>query len=105
MSKFTEFRLLHDGSDDAIREVVRYYKPSYPIDNMLENTPVEWKWFKHDEDMLGISEICHDVLFTLYGRGFGIKSNILWCKYYKNGQMYKQKVEVVFEDFDVDKLR
>ena len=61
------------------------------------------KWCNHDEDMIEISKLYPDVLFTLDGNGEDVGD--IWRTYYKNGKMQETKANIVFDKFDETKLK
>lgn len=62
----------------------------------------ECKWYRHEEDMITLSERYPDVLFELIGEGE--ESPDFWKKYFRNGQMKICKGTVVYESFDPKSL-
>lgn len=63
----------------------------------------EIKWYNHDEDMIEISKLYPDVLFTLDGNGEDVGD--IWRTYYKNGKMQETKAKFMFDEFDENKLK
>lgn len=62
----------------------------------------ESKWYEHDDDMKKLSSKFPDKLFILSGHGE--EDGDIWRKYYKNGKVQRVDAEIVFEEFDEDKL-
>ena len=60
-------------------------------------------WHEHDCDMRRLSTVFPSVLFTLWGRGE--ESDDLWKKYYLHGKCQVALGEIVYDEFDEEKLK
>lgn len=76
-----------------------YEVSSYPFDYQ---GCTEGKWYRHNEDMLTVSEMHTTLLFMLKGKGEGKED--MWVKYYKNGKVQECKAKIVYDDYDEHKL-
>ena len=63
----------------------------------------ETKWYNHDEDMLSLSKKHPKVLFLL--DSVGEEDGDMWRKYYMDGKTTKIEAQIVFEEFDLTKLK
>jgi hypothetical protein len=88
-----------DVVERAIREEKVLYDGQEPIGDSL-NTEV--KWYEHEKDMKEFSKRFPKVLFTL--RGEGEESGDVWVKYFQNGKMQVEKVDIKLGEFDPKKL-
>lgn len=61
------------------------------------------KWYDHDKDMVAVSRDFPDTLFELSGEGE--ESGDIWKKYFLNGKVQVAKAKIIFEEFDVKKLK
>lgn len=62
----------------------------------------ECKWYNHEKDMISASEQFPDYVLELSGEGE--ESGDIWKKYFKNGKMQICQAEIVFDEFDENKL-
>jgi len=60
------------------------------------------KWYDWNEDMIKISKLYPDTLFTLHGDGE--ESEDIWTHYFKNGKSQNAKAKITIESFDESKL-
>jgi hypothetical protein len=60
------------------------------------------KWYEHDRDMRELSKKYPDILFTVYGRGE--ESDDMWYAYYQNGKSQHCPAEIVFPEYDPEKM-
>lgn len=106
MGYSTYFVLSVDKNEDAIDSHIanddgsdpHYYLVYY--DGYWEG---EGKWYHHQDDMKVLSALFPDVLFTL--KGEGEEGGDLWIEYYKAGKMQRVDAQIVYEEFDEQKLR
>lgn len=59
-------------------------------------------WLNSKDNMLALSEIYPDVLFTL--DGYGDEYGDIWKEYYKDGKYYHSHARIVYDDYDETKL-
>jgi len=100
----------NNKSDKSIEEIkkltVEILRELNLIDYVLEedlSCSDSAKWYEHEEDMRKISEQIKDVLFLLEGEGE--ESGDVWKEYYLNGKMQRCQAELVFPEFNEDKLK
>lgn len=60
------------------------------------------KWYDHVKDMVKLSTLYQDILFTLEGEGE--ESGDLWRAYFKNGKHVRNTAKIVFPDFNEEEL-
>lgn len=60
-------------------------------------------WYEHEENMREISKSYPETLFLLSGEGADFLRD--WRKYFWNGKMQFCEAIVIFEEFDVLKLK
>lgn len=63
----------------------------------------ESKWYNHEKDLRDFSKKHPDTLFKLIGEGE--ESGDIWHEYYLDGKMQRCKAELVFDDYDENKLK
>lgn len=61
------------------------------------------KWYDHVQDMVKLSTLYQDTLFTLEGEGE--ESGDLWRAYFKNGKHVRNTAKIVFPDFNEEDLK
>lgn len=61
------------------------------------------KWYDNEVDMKAVSAKYPDVLFTL--TGYGDEQDDIWRKYFMGGKVQLAKSHIVFDEFDVKKLK
>lgn len=61
------------------------------------------KWYSHEIEMIKLSSVFPEVLFTL--KGEGEDAGDIWIKYFKGGKLQISKAIISFEDFDETKLK
>jgi antitoxin component YwqK of YwqJK toxin-antitoxin module len=67
------------------------------------NTESELKWYDFHEEMIAFSKEYPNWLFTLSGEGE--ESGDIWKAYYVNGKYQQEKAKIVFDPFDMQKLK
>ena len=98
MGYYTDYKLKAEPNIMGEEFAVLFHRTTqYWLDYLKEI-----KWYNHDEDMMEISNLYPDVLFTLDGNGEGFGD--IWRTFYKNGKMQKTKANMVFDKFDETKL-
>ena len=60
------------------------------------------KWYEHTKDMIKLSKLFPDILFTLHGEGE--EAGDMWYKYYLNGKVQIAEAKTTFDEFDPEKL-
>lgn len=89
--------------EDIVQEFVDtepfLYSNTQPIADSLEDS---CKWYDHEEDMRRLSLKFPDVVFTLNGEGE--EAGDVWVKYFRNGKMQVDKIEIKLAAFDPKKL-
>lgn len=99
MGYYTDFQLRVDKGEipEEIRKIWEneyYYDPQYIAFNA--------KWYDYDEEMLKISLENPDVLYTLEGKGEEFDD--LWINYYKSGKSQHTRAQIIYEEFDENKM-
>jgi hypothetical protein len=61
------------------------------------------KWYEHEDDVRKFSKMFPTLVFKLQGEGE--QSNDLWVKYFKDGKMQSCPAKIVYDDYDVKKLK
>lgn len=61
------------------------------------------KWYDHNDDMIEISKKYPEYLFTLDGEGE--ENDDIWRSFYRNGQSYDWRLEVIWPEFEESKLQ
>lgn len=62
-----------------------------------------YKWYDHEQHMREYSKQHPNTLFKLIGDGE--ENGDMWHEYYFNGKMQRVDVEIIFADFNEDKLK
>lgn len=114
MSYYTDYTLtIQEGDEVALAHYVSVINGDYPFLDVyaqggFDGVPLEpvaggnGQWSTYDQDMKELSDNAPGELFTLYGCGEGDLD--LWVAYYKDGKGWKTFADVVYEEFDEDKL-
>lgn len=74
----------------------------YALDNDGECSGNEARWHDHEADLIAFSKEHPGYLFRL--NGDGEDSGDVWVKYFVNGQVQREKVELRLAEFDPSKL-
>lgn len=74
----------------------------YGIEPDGSTTGESVKWYDYDKDMAKLSRLFPDYLFML--EGDGEESGDVWKAYFLNGKMQHVKAQLLFADFDPEKL-
>ena len=73
------------------------------LDDVWRGKGSQLTWYDHRKDMVKLSAIFPDVLFTLWGCGQGADDN--WKEYYLRGKCQVAIGQVVYPDFDEKELK
>lgn len=98
MGYYTDFEL--EASVEDIQVINDLLSDDYAFDR--DFLMHDCKWYSHMEDMTKVSKRFPDILFTLTGRGEN--HGDLWIAYFRNGKGYKTFAQIVFPEFDKNKL-
>lgn len=60
------------------------------------------KWYEWEEDMLRVSALLPDLLFTLHGEGE--ETGDIWNAYFLGGKIHWAPAQIIFPPFDPSKL-
>jgi len=105
MGYYTCYRLeIIEGNPEGVIEALRDH--SEEANRALTDegdTEQEAKWYESDEDMKWLSTTYPEHLFMLEGEGE--ESGDLWRQYWRNGKCQHVSAEIVYEDFDPNKLK
>lgn len=80
--------------NEDFKEDIEAYHTEFIGDLFME----ELKWYEHREDMIKVSRMFPDAIFTLYGEGEDYSD--IWKEYYKNGKMQYAPARIVYPDYD-----
>jgi hypothetical protein len=61
------------------------------------------KWYYHEDDMKNFSKIYCKVVFLL--EGHGEEYDDIWRKFFKNGRMQRENAQIIFGEFNEEKLQ
>lgn len=109
MGYYSSFEIIPDSRVDEIREWFKN-NAQWQWSRLVEwDTPGifsssdTWKWYDHYEDMIYLSTIFSDVLFTSTVRGEDNQENYNYRAFFRNGKSYK--IRAKYDDFDESLLR
>jgi hypothetical protein len=60
-------------------------------------------WYFHEDDMKALSTNHPRVVFLLEGEGE--ESGDIWRKFFKNGRMQRENAQIIFGEFNEEKLQ
>ena len=102
MGYYTDFSLSHDSdiNDEEIADNLTKIS-GYKLNHDLEL--YQSKWYSWNNDMLSLSKMFPDVLFTL--NGVGEEHGDIWRAFIKNGKMQVSKAVLMYEPFDESKMK
>lgn len=104
MGYYTDFKLTTkpaaEISLDLLETITNYSWESYGGGEYTPGDSI--KWYEWTENMKELSLVFPDTLFILEGEGE--ESGDLWKAYFKNGKSQEIRAEVVFEEFDPEKM-
>ena len=104
MGDYTRFELtVVEGDDELIKEFRKECDDAASSIDEDGYTEDSSKWYDHEDDIRNFSKKHPDSLFLLHGEVEG--STDLWDLYVKNGKAQKCVGEIVYPDFDEDKLK
>lgn len=72
-----------------------------PLEDL--NEADRMKWYEYDKEMRAFSAKHPKVLFTLSGEGE--EAGDLWVSYYVAGKCQRCEAQIIYDDFDPEKLR
>lgn len=103
MGYYTKYDLEYEGgniSEHDIIDALATINPGYfeKGDDFCWVFEEEMKWYDCEHDMLELSKLFPDVMFTLYGAGEDREDN--WIDYFKAGQMQSCHGTIVYEPFN-----
>lgn len=61
------------------------------------------KWYSWVEDMKELSKIFPETVFKLHGEGE--ENDDLWDAYFKNGKEQECRADIIYPDYDEEKLK
>lgn len=70
--------------------------------NIKDSYYTNAKWYDHEDDMKLLSAKFPDMVFWLSGQGENQED--LWQKFFVNGRMQECYAQIVYDDFDSNKL-
>lgn len=94
-----------DAIDKVLAEINGDMEPAdpYPTDTDFHWNGPGLSWYDHEEDMVKLSQQFPDILFILSGNGENAGN--LWKAYFLGGLIQRAPAQIVYDDFDKDKLR
>ena len=105
MGYYTDFYLKADNvSEKEADSIGQMLADFFTLESWgVEN---EWsgkdKWYDYESDMRAISEEFPDALFTIDGHGEDYED--IWRAWFKNGKMQFCEAQIVYADFDEQKM-
>lgn len=107
MGYYTGYSLDITGPDALVEKATEYIVANEEMNYALGedlNGGDNCKWYDHEEDMIKLSNLYPELLFTLEGNGE--ESDDQWKKYFIGGKMQAEYVKVLPpEPFDPNKLK
>ena len=85
----TADKVLPDDFEYQFTEITDYY---------FYDGKLEGKWYDCEDDMINISKLYPNILFTVEGEGE--ESGDIWRQYFKNGKNHRIEPEIVWPEFD-----
>ncbi len=101
---YTKYSLEYSGEEDRDLIWMRIREMDLigsVFDNELDSYK-EQKWYDHIEVMTDLSLKFPKTLFTL--KGVGERVGDIWVRYFYGGSNYKVMAEIIYEEFDKNKL-
>lgn len=85
-------------------ELLNYeFEDGFTIGELLENNLEDMRWYEHEKDMVKLSSLFPEYLFTLDGEGE--ESADIWRKFFKNNKTYSWYLDYELPEFDENKLQ
>lgn len=96
---------MFDAIDKVLAEINGDMEPAdpYPTDADFHWNGPGLSWYDHEGDMVKLSQQFPDILFILSGNGEN--AGDLWKAYFLGGLFQRAPAQIVYDDFDKDKLR
>ena len=107
MGYYTDFDLGFNCSPEKEQEIKKWCdeneKDGYNIYGFYLGSQDSCKWYSHQEHMKILSENFPLILFRL--EGVGEEKGDWWVEYYLGGKIQECQAKIVFDEFDVNKLK
>lgn len=112
MGYHTDYNL--SAVNEDIKKILSDLREKYDSDSLEFDTEIfyvldvdgtkwdEAKWYEHEDEMRAISKLYPEVVFKL--KGEDEDSEDIWIKYFKNGKCQECHAEIVFEEYNEEKL-
>lgn len=101
MGYYTRYKLKSED-ESLIQELRQFSEDAAFAISENGDTVNETKWYEFTEDLIQISEIHPDNLFTLSGEGE--ESGDVWICYFKYGKSQMCKGKITFDEFNEAEL-
>jgi len=97
MGYYTVYNLVidTDEDDETDQKVYDYIEKEYDL-HFDNNGGIYDKWYDHEEQMMDISEKFPKYVFKLYG--YGEDATDIWAKYFQNGEIQNDPVEIIYPE-------
>lgn len=104
MGYYTQYKLkVIDGDSDLIRQFREENDhANYALDDYGDYRE-EAKWYDSDDDMKNFTKEHPETLFCMEGKGE--ESGDIWRQWWKNGKMQYCPAQLVYEEFNVSKMK
>ena len=107
MGYYTCFKLTTDANTDKELEIIKDLRDNnedaeFAIDENGKTTG-DSKWYLSEEDLREFSKKYPHVLFTL--EGIGEMPDDIWRLYVRNGLAQRANAEIVYPDYDPEKMK
>ena len=103
MGYYTDYNLTaHGASEKQLTEMNKIIIQEWGLEKWGDGWWCNAKWYDHDDDMIGLSNLYPDVLFILEGNGE--ESDDIWITYYKGGKHQYCPASIIFPEYDESKL-
>ena len=86
MGYYTQYTLKVEGNNPTLEEVAKIIDGEWMLSYLMGRDTT--KWYEYRNDMLQISALYPNVLFTLHG--VGEEEGDEWVEYYKNGKHQRE---------------